>query len=509
MEQKARRYRSGIYAAVLVGMGIIIGMVFSSNLGWFSLGKSDPLHRAAPPPSVEPRAAGPAVSSPLPLQPFTDVVEAATPAVVNISTTRIVKNEQGGQNSPLFNDPFFKQFFGDEFQPQFNEPKEQKERSLGSGVIVDSNGIIITNNHVIEKADEIKVVLYDKREFKGKVIGTDPKTDIAVVKIDADNLPVIPWGDSDRLRAGEYVLAIGNPFGLNQTVTMGIISAVGRAQVGIADYEDFIQTDAAINPGNSGGALINVKGELIGINTAIFSQSGGYMGIGFAVPSHMARTVMDSLIKTGKVIRGWLGLSIQDVSPDLAGQFGLEEARGALVGEVQNGSPADKAGFKVGDVIVKFDGNPVEGSSHLRNAVAQTVVGKKVKVEVIRDKKSRELEVTIGELPPEMVGAAPGPIQGEGETSLAGLEVADLTPAMADRLQIPRTSQGAVITGVEAGSAGDRAGLHTGDLIVAVNQAPVRNVADFKKQASKLKENESVLMLISRQGRKIFLVVKP
>jgi serine protease Do len=506
MDQQSNRYRSGFYIVLLVAMGIIIGMALSSKLDWVSLGKSDMAPSAQTKPVAESPSPGPAVSTRLPDEPFTDIVAAAMPAVVNISTTRTVKNEQ---SSPLLNDPFFRQFFGDQFQRQFDVPKERKEQSLGSGVIVDPNGTIITNNHVIEKADEIKVVLYDKREFKGKVVGTDPKTDIAVVKIDAKNLPVIPWGDSDSLKVGEYVLAIGNPFGLNQTVTMGIISAVGRAQVGIADYEDFIQTDAAINPGNSGGALINAKGELIGINTAIFSQSGGYMGIGFAVPSHMARSVMDSLVKTGKVVRGWLGVSIQDVSPDLAGQFGLKEAKGALVGEVQADSPADKAGFRVGDVIVKYDGNPVEGTGHLRNAVAQTAVGTKVRVGIIRDKRPMELEVTIGELPAELAGANPGPAQSQGEAVLSGVEVANLTPEMADRLQIPRSSQGVVITGLEPDSPAQKGGLQTGDLILAVNQVPTRNVTEFKKATSRIKEGESVLLLISRQGRKVFLVIKP
>jgi len=270
------------------------------------------------------------------------------PTVVNISTTRVVKSPGGEPLTPFFNDPFFKDFFGDEFFRQFRIPKERREQSLGSGVIVTQDGYIVTNNHVIEKATEIKVVLSDKKEFKGKVIGVDPKTDIAVIKIDSKELPTIPWGDSDKLQVGEYVLAVGNPFGLTNTVTMGIISAVGRANVGVAEYEDFIQTDAAINPGNSGGALVNIKGELIGINTAIFSRSGGYQGIGFAVPANMVKTVMESLVKEGKVIRGWLGVSIQDITPDLAKQFGIKDLKGALVGDVVEGSPAHKAGIKRG-----------------------------------------------------------------------------------------------------------------------------------------------------------------
>ncbi|TKB76152.1 MAG: trypsin-like serine protease, partial [Nitrospira sp.] len=238
-----------------------------------------------------------------------------------------------------FDDPFFRRFFGDEFFRRFEAPRERKERSLGSGVIVDATGLIITNNHVVNKADDVKVLLSDKRELKAKLIGTDPKTDLAVLKIEAEHLHTIPWADSDKLEVGEFVLAVGNPFGLNQTVTMGIVSAVGRASMGIAEYEDFIQTDAAINPGNSGGALVNVRGELVGINTAIFSQSGGNMGIGFAVPSNMARSILDQLVEHGKVVRGWLGVSIQDLSPELATQFGLPEAKGVLVSDVLDDSP--------------------------------------------------------------------------------------------------------------------------------------------------------------------------
>ena len=273
------------------------------------------------------------------------------PAVVNISSTRTVKTQD--MANPFQNDPMFKRFFGDQFGGSMH-PREFKQSSLGSGVIVDKDGYVLTNNHVIKDADEIKIKLSDKREFKGKIIGTDPKTDLAVVKIEAHNLPVLKLGDSDRMKVGETVLAVGTPFGLNQTVTSGIVSAVGRADVGIADYEDFIQTDAAINPGNSGGALVNIHGELIGINTAIFSTSGGYQGIGFAIPSNMARTVLDSLVKNGKVVRGWLGVSIQPVTADLAKQFGLKEETGVLVGDVTEDSPADKAGIKRGDVIVRI-----------------------------------------------------------------------------------------------------------------------------------------------------------
>jgi serine protease Do len=341
-------------------------------------------------------------------------------------------------------------------------------------------------------------------------VGTDPKSDIAIVKINAKDLPVITWGDSDKLEIGEYVLAIGNPFGLNQTVTQGIVSAVGRANVGIADYEDFIQTDAAINPGNSGGALVNARGQLVGINTAIFSRSGGYMGIGFAVPSNMTRAVMDSLIKTGKVVRGWLGVSIQEVTPDLAKQFGMKEARGALVNEVIPDSPAAAAGIQGGDIIIAFNGKAVDSPSTLRNTVAQTLVGKSVKVDVLREKKSVTVDVKISEQPKDIAQAEGETSQGDGkDTALAGVEVRNLTPDIARQLGLPPGTMGVVIAGVEQGSAAEEAGLQEGDVIMQINRQPVRNIGDFKRLAGKLSKKDSSLFLINRQGRKLFIAIRP
>jgi serine protease Do len=324
---------------------------------------------------------------------------------VNISTTRVIKAREEAPFD-FFDDPFFRRFFGDQFQhPNPNTPKEHKEQSLGSGVIVSEDGYIVTNNHVIEKAQEIKVLLLNKKDYTAKLIGADPKTDIAVIKIEAKGLPAVSWGDSNKLKVGEIVFAIGNPFGLNQTVTMGVISAVGRANVGIADYEDFIQTDAAINPGNSGGALINARGELIGINTAILSRTGGYQGIGFAVPSSMARQVIDSLVKYKKVVRGWLGVSIQEVTSDLAEEFGVKDLKGALVSGVIKGGPAEKAGIKQGDVILQFNGRVVEDTGHLRNMVSQTPIKTTIKVRLLRQKKEIETDVVIAELPKKMAEA--------------------------------------------------------------------------------------------------------
>lgn len=323
-----------------------------------------------------------------------EVAEAARPAVVNISTTSTVTVEQNPFGN-MFNDPFFRRFFGDQFD--HGHKRKYKSSALGSGVIVTGDGYILTNNHVVKGADEIKVTLFDKREFKGKVVGTDPRTDLAVIKIKAKDLPTLRLGESGKLKTGDVVLAIGNPFGLNQTITMGIVSAVGRSNIGLADLEDFIQTDAAINPGNSGGALVNSSGELVGINTAIFSTSGGYMGIGFAIPTDMARSVMDSIIKSGKVVRGWLGVSIQDLTPDLAASLDIKETSGALISGVEKDSPADKAGLKRGDLITGVNGKKVADSTSLRNMISAAAPGTKVSVAIIRDGKKQAKTVTLGE----------------------------------------------------------------------------------------------------------------
>jgi Do/DeqQ family serine protease len=498
--------------AMIVSLGIIVGMIIGSVRGGVTGGLSPsdawaffPFDHGSASASTP---TGPPPASVAIDQPFVPVAARVTPAVVNISTTRTVKSG-GDENQllPFYNDPFFKRFFGDQV-PFSDPPHDQKEKSLGSGVIVDPRGYIITNNHVIEKADSIKVVLSDRREFKGKLIGTDPKTDIAVVKIDGGDLPTIPWGDSGQLMVGQYVLAVGNPFGLNQTVTMGIISAVGRANVGIADYEDFIQTDAAINPGNSGGALVNTAGELIGINTAILSQSGGYMGIGFAVPSKMARAVMESLIKTGNVVRGWLGVSIQEVTTDLAKQFGLAEAKGALVSDVLSGTPAERAGLKRGDVIIKVDRMPISDPGHLRNMVAETAVGEKVTITVIREGHEKELPVTISEQPKEFAqrgGVSEG--GGQSNSALNGVEVKELTPQIRQELNAPEDLSGVVVDRVESGSDAEMAGLRRGDVIMEVDRKAVHNIREFESALSHHKSKEGLLLLINRQGGTIFIMI--
>lgn len=431
-------------------------------------------------------------------QAMSEVAAAVKPAVVNISTSKTVKTQ--GIPSPFFNDPLFKRFFGDQFDhPAI--PRERKETSLGSGVIVDEAGYIITNNHVISNADEISVKLSDKKEFKGKVVGADPKTDIAVIKIDAKHLPVLKLGDSDKLKVGETVLAIGNPFGLNQTVTSGIVSATGRANMGIEDYENFIQTDAAINPGNSGGAMVNVSGELVGINTAIFSTSGGYQGVGFAIPSNMVKNVMESLIKKGKVVRGWLGVSIQPITPELSKQFNLKDDKGALVADVVENSPADKAGLKNGDVIVEFDSRPVDDPNALRNAVAATTPGREVALRFIREGRIQSVKIEVTEMTGETQKAA-----GSFNNMLNGISVQDLTTAVKKNLGIPGRITGVVVTDIDDKSAASGV-LQQNDVIMEVNRKKVSNVKDYEAISGKIGEGQGVLLLVYRNGSIIYITL--
>jgi len=429
------------------------------------------------------------------------VAERVKPSVVNISTTSTVTSG-GTPMDDFFNDPFFRRFFGDQFGGHMPQRKF-KSSALGSGVIITEDGYILTNNHVVQNADEIKVLLDDRREFTGKVIGTDSHSDLAVIKIKATALPAITIGNSDTLKIGEVVMAVGNPFALNQTITMGIVSAVGRSRVGIADYEDFIQTDAAINPGNSGGALVNIRSELVGINTAIFSTSGGYMGIGFAIPSNMAKSIMNSIIKKGKVVRGWLGVSIQDMTPELAKHFDIKEEKGSLVTDVVQDSPAEKADFQRGDLIIAFNGNTVEDSSSLRNMVAQSAPGTAATVTVLRDGRKKELSVTLGELPETVTAASK---KSEYKNVLRGIHVQDLTPDVRDHADIPKGIEGVIISDIEGDSLA-LAVLRPGDVIEEINRKAVKNVKDYEAVASKLGEKQSVLILVYRGGGHIYVTI--
>jgi len=430
-----------------------------------------------------------------------EVAEVARPAVVNISTTSTVTMEESPFGD-MFNDPFFRRFFGD----QFDHPRQKrkyKSQALGSGVIVSTNGYILTNNHVIKDADEIKIILYDKREFNGKVVGTDPRTDLAVVKINAQDLPVLKLGDSDKLKTGDIVIAIGNPFGLNQTITMGIVSAVGRSNIGLADFEDFIQTDAAINPGNSGGALVNSTAELVGINTAIFSTSGGYMGIGFAIPSDMVKTVMDSIIKHGKVIRGWMGVSIQNITPELAKSLGIKETEGALISGVEKDSPADKVGLKRGDLVIALGGKKIVDSTSLRNMVSAMAPGTKIDVKIIRDAREQSIAMTLGEYKGKKVAEKTA-----YSNVLTGITVEDLTPYLRDKLSLPDNLNGVVITDISSDSPSQGL-LQVKDVIQEVNREAIQGAEDYDQVVSKLGENDTVLLLIYRDGNSVYLTIKP
>ncbi len=429
-----------------------------------------------------------------------EVAEAVRPAVVNISTTSVVTMEEN-PHGDMFNDPFFRHFFGDQFGHP-GQKRKFKSSALGSGVIVNENGYILTNNHVVKGADEIKVILYDKREFKGKVVGTDSRTDLAVVKIDAKNLPTLPFGDSGKLKTGDIVLAIGNPFGLNQTITMGIVSAVGRSNIGLADFEDFIQTDAAINPGNSGGALVNGSGELVGINTAIFSTSGGYMGIGFAIPSDMAKSVMDSIIKNGKVIRGWLGVSIQTLTPELAKSLGIKETEGALISGVESESPADKAGLKRGDLVTGMNGSKITDVIALRNMVASMAPGTKVDFKIVRSGKELTITATLGEYREKKIVK-----NTEYENALKGVTVQELTPGLRDKLGLPEGVAGVAVTDVASDSPAQGL-LQANDVIQEVDRKPVRSAQEYENIVSKIGEHDTVLLLIYRDGGSAYLTIQ-
>lgn len=396
-------------------------------------------------------------------------------------------------------------------------PPGRPDQSAGSGVIIDAHGYIVTNNHVVENASEITVTLSDKREFKAKVVGTDPKTDLAVIKIEAENLPSLKWAQYDKLQVGDLVLAFGSPFGLNSSVTMGIISALGRGNVGIADYEDFIQTDAAINPGNSGGALVNTNGELIGINTAIFSRTGGSEGIGFAIPSSIALDIVESLMKTGKVVRGWMGIAIQEITPALAKSFKIPEQRkGVLISDVNESGPSSAAGLQRGDVIIGFDDKDIENVSQLRNMVARTLVGHTAKVKVLRDGKEQIVTVKIAERPSDEMLARREPVPPQTpeavkppDNVLASLRVQSLDAAMLSQMNLPNKTTGVLINHVEPGGAAEAAGLQRGDIIQEVNREVIKSLEDYQRASAKVKKEDMVVLLLSRQGNNLFVAVNP
>ena len=503
-------------ATVTLAAALLVGGAFT----WAFTTSNRPVLGATRPVELRMAPASPAVGPVSLSEGFATIVEPLLPEVVNVSTSKMVKAQRGG--NPFEDDPTFRQFFGnpfggggqggggDEGQGQGQTPRSQKEHSLGSGVIVSPDGYILTNNHVVDGATDITVSLKDKRELKAKVVGADPRTDIAVLKIPATGLPAVTLGDSTKMRVGDIVLAVGDPFGIGETVTMGIVSATSRRALdieGADSYEDFIQTDAAINPGNSGGALVNTRGELIGINTAIISNGGGggNQGIGFAVPVNMARHVMEQILKTGKVTRGYLGVVIQAVTPDLANAFGLPSAEGALVGDVTPGSPGAKAGLEKGDVIVSLNGQPVSEFQDLRLRISQSAPGDNVKLQIYRNGQKRDITATLQEFPEKAEKAeAPATEQNAAE----GLQVENLTPDVAEQLGLPNGTRGVVVSRIDPDSNAAES-LQRGDVIQEVNHKPVNNVDPFRAAMNAVGQKQPVLLLVNRHGITNFAVLPP
>ena len=508
MTSQSRTRRPRLKAGVLVGLLGAIAVVAGSRNDASGISFWGEEVKQTPTPAVQSQQ--PAAGAPALLPDFVHLADQLSPEVVNISTSS--EGEQPQFSPRQFQqppgqgpgqDPFrdfwepFERFFG----PMPRRPFRQ--RSLGSGFIFNQEGYILTNNHVVENADEIVVRLSNSKEHSAKLVGRDPKTDIAVIKIESDdNLKAAVLGDSDGLRVGEWVMAIGNPFGLENTVTAGIVSAKGRF-IGQGNYDDFIQTDAAINPGNSGGPLINLKGEVVGINTAIFSRTGGNIGIGFAIPINLAKELLPELREKGRVTRGWLGVYIQKVTPEIAESMGLPDANGALVSDVMPDTPAKAAGIEVGDVITEFDGHPIKESNELPMMVARTAIGKKAKVKLLRRGKAETLTVEVGELREEEVVAE----SGEGEDF--GLTAQPLTPEIAESLGIDPNSKGVVVAGVEPGSVAEDAGLRRGDVILEINQEQVDGMAAFRNALKKSRGKKSILFLVRRGQNTVFLALKP
>ncbi len=477
---------------VVALVGFAVGLAVSVRLDLFARSEAISLFGG------EDKGSAPA-PPPVSLPNFVALAEHVSPSVVNISTTQEVKGGFGMPGRPGGEDDPFREFFGP-FEHFFGQPRRPfKAKSLGSGFVIDSSGYIITNNHVVENADEIVVRLSTGKEFKAKVVGRDAKTDIALIEIEgASDLQALPLGDSDALKVG-----IGNPFGLENTVTAGIVSALAR-HINQGPYDNFIQTDAAINPGNSGGPLLNAQGQVVGINTAIFSRGGGNIGIGFAIPISLAKEIVPQLKEKGHVTRGWLGVMIQKVTPDIAESLGLDEAKGALVADVVKGGPAEEAGIKQGDIIVEYDGKAINDSAELPLVVARTPVGKTVRVKVLRDKATQTLDVKIAELKEEETAEARGSTSED-----LGMSVQTLTPDVAENLGVERNVKGVVVTNVEPGGPAAEAGLRPRDIILEVNRTPVKDVDAYRKAVRGVGKGKSVLFLVRRGDNTIFLAVKP
>jgi len=489
-------FRPGVRLSALAVVVLLVGVL----IGWTASGSAASAAATAPPAAVTPVQVSrvPAGHAP---DSYADLVSQVAPAVVTIRSERVVRTT----SSPFGDDSLFDQFFGRQDRRRMPvQPRE--EGALGSGVVVSQDGYILTNHHVVDGADHIRVELSDRRSFDAKLVGSDPPSDLAVLKISATGLHSLPLGDSDKVRVGDVVLAIGNPLGVGQTVTMGIVSAKGRA-TGLSDgsFEDFLQTDAPINRGNSGGALVDTRGELIGINSQILSPSGGSIGIGFAIPAGMAENVMQQLIKNGVVRRAMLGVTVQGVTSDLAQSLGLPDVRGALVNAVQPDSPAQRSGIERGDVILAFNGEPVADSNSLRNRVAGSQPGSKASVTISRNGHRETKEVVLAELPASTVASN----DRENGTSGGryGLAVAPLTPDVAQELGV-HARRGLVVEQVAPASPASDAGIESGDVILEVNHKPVANVAEFQS-AMGAESSRPALLLINRQGNELFLALAP
>jgi serine protease Do len=477
----------------------VLGLGFALGVAGLGLGHATEKALSSNPPAtlkLADASEGPSKSSYAPL------VKEVLPSVVNVSSSKVVHNHrESAEEMPM--DPFFRQFFGQDGNGRGQAPRDSREKALGSGVIVSPEGYILTNNHVIDGATDVRVTLSDKREFQAHIVGADPKTDVAVLKIDAKNLSPITIGDSSKVQVGDVALAIGDPFGVGQTVTKGIISATGRGGLGIEDYEDFLQTDAPINPGNSGGALINDRGELVGINTAIISHgSGGSQGIGFAVPANLARQVMDQVLKNGHVTRAYLGIYPQDVTPAMAKAFGEKQSEGIVVGDVSPNSPASEAGIKTGDIILDVNGKPVTDSNQLRMSISMMQPGTELKLKTLRNGTERDATVKLAEMPTESAKADSNDEDG-GSKALEGVEVTNLNASIAHELNIPATTKGVVVTSIDPASKMADSGLQKGDVIQEVNHQPVTNVSEFQKAISK--SGTDPLLLVNREGRTLFI----
>jgi serine protease Do len=513
----SRTHRAGL-AALLLGGGILAGVMLTTGFEWTALGRSQT-------PTGERHLTGAQGEVPEELKAvdqmskaFVKVAEMVNPAVVTISAEKVIQPVSGHEPNLPDNHPF-REFFGDDFDRFWNGPGDEgmRSRGLGSGVIVSEDGYILTNNHVISDAEDLEVRLMDDRQLKATVVGSDPESDVALIKVDAKGLPTVRFGDSDKLQVGEWVVAIGSPFSENlaHTVTAGIVSAKGRTQVGIVDFEDFIQTDAAINPGNSGGALVNLHGELVGVNTAIATRNGFYQGVGFAIPVNMSRKVMDDLLNRGKVVRGWLGVQIQSLDEDLATGLGLDSKHGVVINDLTTGGPAERAGLKHGDVILEFNGTPVKDADNLQSLVAAQDPGKPAELKVRRDGKDMKVKVDLGERPTNprsAFGKGGGDSQDE-ETPTApagrelGIKVTPLTDARARELGY-EDDTGVVIEDVQRGGPAMEKNLRPGDLIKEVNRHPVTTVKEFNSAVEDLKPGDTALLLVRRGDQNFFAAVK-